>query len=346
MLLNLTKTRIAGTLVIAAAIPLVIVACGGGGGAPANSDVPQLSTAVISNQQVTITDKNAPNVANNASFTVKDGANSSNNQLPAAAEISKSPSKQSILKLAKSAFSNIEKNKSNGNSVLGATTSCPGGGSITLPDIIPTAGSSINGTFDFIFSNCKNGTSTVDGSFSFTGTIALDAIGNPTGINATFTFNNFTFSDVGQIGSIDGGFKVVMTTSLSGVDTFSFTGKRLTFRDNTGAFELVNPPSFTEFNITYTSDTSTNVETFDVNYNVSSTFVGGNVSVITNVPFEGLIGTPYPYKGQMTVTGAALGASNSKVRLTAIDANSVMLEVDTTGNGTYDFTKTLNWTDL
>lgn len=62
----------------------------------------------------------------------------------------------------------------------------------------------------------------------------------------------------------------------------------------------------------------------------------------TVIPFASSSGEDYPSIGRM-VLSAALGG---KVRLTAVSAANVLVELDATGDGTYEISTTLPWSEL
>jgi len=342
MFLKTTKKRVINTLVIGIALPLIVVSCGGGdGGAPAApvAGVPTLSTATIPTQQLTIDSTNSVSVAGNVrnvlpTFSDFSGAPSAN---ISGVELSTSP-KKSIVNLTNRIFSQLKDSQID-SSVSGVLVPTCESGSKSEPTNIPTTGS-FNGSYTFSYSNCRVGNATIDGSFTIAGTVTLDSNNYLTNLNLTATFNNLTISDVGFIASIDGGF-TIKYSDVVGTESFSFSGTRLTFRDDQNAFEIK------DFLIATTKDTT--LETFEANYTISSTLIGGFLTVSTSVKFEQTIVKLYPYIGQIEVIGAA----NTKVKLTVDSGgvgdptDTVTLEIDPDGLG-YDstLTQTLMWSQL
>ncbi|MFV1982040.1 MAG: hypothetical protein ACC657_00750 [Thiohalomonadales bacterium] len=345
MPLKLTKMRFINTVLIAST--LVLISCGGGDNTPAATTpgVPELSTAVISNQALVLDSTTSPKTAReiiNLFSNVGDIPTTPGTVKITAADISNPASRQSITKITKNLFTVIQNNNVNGISVIRATLSCTNGGTRTIPDNIPTAlPVNLNGTYTVSFNNCKEGTATINGSITFTGSLIVDNAGAATSINAQFTFNNFTISDIGSNDSINGDFTIVMGT-VAGVSTFSFSGTSLSLRDELGATDIKN------FNVTYTSNI--NIETFDINFTISSTFIDGVITVATPIQFETTIGKEYPYQGQMMVTGA----NNANFRLTVntpsagggIATDTVTLDIDADGVNGYETSQTLMWSEL
>lgn len=75
---------------------------------------------------------------------------------------------------------------------------------------------------------------------------------------------------------------------------------------------------------------------------MSSTSLGGAVTVATLASLTGAANDPYPSAGQLLITGA----SDSKLRLTVIDDTQVRLELDADGDGTYETTSVVPWSTL
>src|SRR5207248_1732539 len=71
--------------------------------------------------------------------------------------------------------------------------------------------------------------------------------------------------------------------------------------------------------------------------------IHGYVDATTNAPlFFNTIDQSYPSAGQLTLRGAA----NKSLRLTAVTATILTVALDLDGDGSYENTATLNWTDL
>jgi len=67
--------------------------------------------------------------------------------------------------------------------------------------------------------------------------------------------------------------------------------------------------------------------THDMNATVSSSEIGGSVTIVTDATFQG-VDPNDPFTGQATITGA----NNSSVTLIAMDEVNVTLEVDADGD--------------
>lgn len=359
MFLTLSKIQIINTLLIALALPLVIVSCGGSDSgsttAPANAET--VTTAVVSNQDIAISSSNSSQIANQSySSTGRVGditaLQTPTTTIPIAAQVSATVSKQTVMSIAKKVFRTIDQNRSNGASVIGVTVTCTDGGTASVTPDLPASGPISGTTYTFSFSNCKEGIATTNGGIVYAGTVSTDTTGNLTNLDATFRFNQFSYSDAQTAVAINGGFTILLGTN-AGVTTFSFKttspSNVLSFRDAVDAFELSN------FDITLTSDAPNTVTTYSINYTVSTP--DGRITVTTPAlaRFEQAFNKPYPYQGVVVVTGAVItGATTpTKVRLTVDSGgvgdatDTVTIEVDPTGAG-YDQALTQNkiWSQL
>ncbi|TXC67416.1 hypothetical protein FSC37_22200 [Piscinibacter aquaticus] len=74
---------------------------------------------------------------------------------------------------------------------------------------------------------------------------------------------------------------------------------------------------------------------------VDSTVAAGTVSVSTRQPFDQYDIDPYPRSGQFEVFGKT-GAIRATVQSTSV----VQIELDADGNGTFEASKTVSWSDL
>ena len=70
--------------------------------------------------------------------------------------------------------------------------------------------------------------------------------------------------------------------------------------------------------------------------------IGGRIQVATVQPVTQLGNDAYPSSGQIVVTGAA----GTHLRVTALDATRVQLELDANGDGTYEASVVLPWSSI
>jgi len=134
--------------------------------------------------------------------------------------------------------------------------------------------------------------------------------------------NNFTVTESVESIALNGGMTVSESTSDGVLFTHSIAGSSIQVTEGGVSASLTN------FNIQSTEETL--VYTFDLNATVSSTDIGGSVTIVTDTIFQGDSLADYPSSGQATITGA----NNSRVTLIAMGPDNVRLEIDEDGNGT------------
>lgn len=99
--------------------------------------------------------------------------------------------------------------------------------------------------------------------------------------------------------------------------------------------------TLTDYDILETENEATGEYAISINATISSSSVGGSVTVTTDVALSG-IGSGDPSAGQVT----CVGANSSSLTLTVVDSLNVQIEVDTDGIGGPDETLSLAWTAL
>ena len=77
-----------------------------------------------------------------------------------------------------------------------------------------------------------------------------------------------------------------------------------------------------------------------LNGSFTASSIGGRIVVAPALPLRQLRTDADPSSGQVIVTGA----SGTQLRVTALSASSVQLELDTNGDGTYERTGVFAWT--
>jgi hypothetical protein len=76
--------------------------------------------------------------------------------------------------------------------------------------------------------------------------------------------------------------------------------------------------------------------------NVRVASLGGRFSVATATPFLQTFAQAYPHQGQLR----AAGLNSSAVRVTALSATQVRVDLDANGDGAYEATKDVAWSAL
>jgi hypothetical protein len=181
---------------------------------------------------------------------------------------------------------------------------------------------------------------TISGSASVTGVSATSDGSHFSGnfrIDITFTVTGFAPL------RIVGSFSIVENCSnFSTHDcTSSFTGTSLGSQQGSETWFITN------FAITETFVSSTQITTTTANYTVSSTKLNGSVTVITSTPLQILTSAQHPHTGVVVATGA----NNSKAQLTVhssdpTDPGAVQIEVDADGVNGYESSSFYSWSTL
>jgi len=91
--------------------------------------------------------------------------------------------------------------------------------------------------------------------------------------------------------------------------------------------------------IVTTTDGALTQSDVSLNGSFTASSIGGRVLVATVVPLRQLGSDADPSSGQVVVTGA----SGTQLRVTALSANSVQLELDANGDGTYERSGVFAW---
>ena len=74
---------------------------------------------------------------------------------------------------------------------------------------------------------------------------------------------------------------------------------------------------------------------------LSASTIGGRVQLDTPTPIQELVADAYPRAGVLRVTG-----QGSALRLTALNATTVRVELDANQDGSYEATKDVAWSEL
>lgn len=214
---------------------------------------------------------------------------------------------------------------------INETEQCADGGSIHYSGSINNDGT---GTLTATYNNCRTGQETANGQV----TLRVDAFDLnffvPT--DSTYTISTLTITSPGMSQTFTGSFHDHLSIAT---DT-----ERLTFN------------VATRDNVTGESISAENLVFVDVYNNIFSPSsyretirgrvhdsVHGFVDVVTVAPLVfGNIDQLFPESGQLILTGAA----NARIRVTALSAVLVKVELDLDGDSAYELSATLKWTEL
>jgi hypothetical protein len=332
---------------------ILAAGCGGGGGGSSGGGGNNIPTAAV---QITAT--NATAVAKGANTSAQSMAKSGAGQATAVAVVAQpSGFSRSVLDISLAQFARVrglQLTQSGGAvgviSGFPMTNPCSPSGTMTM-DIQDKDNSGTINSGDVLvmsFSSCNNGTTTDNGSMTFTLTSLGGSLGQPgtmaSPVADTFAlaFNNFSSKDnaTGATETING--DIAFSTSNDGTNiTGTMSGTSISMTSSVdGGFSMTN------YSISFTdaiTQTATSPNTFSFNMTTASTVAGGSITIATTTPFTG-VGSGNPTAGVMVITGA----NNSTLTLTAnSNGTTVGLSVsDTTTSPPTVTTSTVTWAQI
>lgn len=193
--------------------------------------------------------------------------------------------------------------------------------------------------FSFVYVDCDDGSGTVvNGGLTISITaFEGDALGGLFRLGMRLTLAAFELTagaeTSGASGTID--FEIDTTTPPTTVSTLSTS--TLTTTTN-GVAETVSNLSITT---TTTAGVTPPAVTVETSFRLSSPSLDGDVIVSTLTTLQSF-GDDYPYTGEIEI----VGANNASIRIIALDATMVRLEVDSNGDGTVDDVIDTTWDAL
>lgn len=232
--------------------------------------------------------------------------------------------------------------------VIRVTEPCGASGNVTieLNDADNSGALSAGDSASFSFNACSSGQGeSIDGGLA----LRVASVSGPN-ISGTLTYNQLRLSTLDASFAINGSVNLVYTEA----------GTLATYRSVVGAgglSTLVTAQMFSDeltlragFEQLITSDTAAvapgtsipGLNTASVNGELTANSLGGIINVVTVAPFQRYAVDPYPRAGQLTVAGAG----GSRLRVTALSATTVRIELDADGNGSYEQSRDVAWSAL
>jgi len=309
-------------------VSVLLVACGGGGGSGDGGNV------TTSSAPVTISAANAEEVAAASYKTtagLEGGSSGATGFLTGAVTQTVSPGIDLVDVLISKAKTLPQLASANPAAsltgvVVSETIACTNSGSITITfdDTDNDQQLSTGDSMSFNASNCSEDGMIMNGSVSMNGVnVSGDPLSPPYSMQLTIQANNFTVTESVESVALNGSMTMAESTSDGVSYTHSITGSSIQVTEGGVSASLSN------FSIEATEDNNTLTYTLDLNATISSSELGGSVTIVTDTVFAG-IEPNEPSSGQATITGA----NNSRVTLIAMGADNVRLEIDEDGNGT------------
>jgi hypothetical protein len=319
-------------LVLASAI--LVSACGGGGE----------SGGFVAGPAAPVTAANQTAVAQDAvgtSFQLFDSAAES----PLAGAVV-TPDEGALMRLARAEMAKLptylaQAPKAIAGAVATVSLNCANGGTLVVTANDPddsgnnvTAGDSVS----IAFNSCVTGSQTANGTLAFGVDSLTGVFGSyPYSGQMTVTFGNLTLS--GPNYSLQANGSMSLTTNVNGVNDMneSISAPSLTMTATyAGVFRSRSLNGYVLTHRRVPDATYTYLDSYEGGGTVTGANTLASVTVSFSTPYADRFirrsGDLYPYTGQMTLTGM----NGSKLRITAEDNDSVLLEVDATGDGTYE----------
>jgi hypothetical protein len=224
--------------------------------------------------------------------------------------------------------------------------SCETGGSVTttLNDADNSLSVSSGDSLSLTFTQCTDAAGdTVNGTMAFTiGTVTSAAAGNVQ-FSGGLAFQHVSVTSGTRSAEIDGSVGVgAAITATSFQLALTVGASALTVDASAPGYlnTIVYDPDM-RLTVATTEGTVEQTQvTLDGSFTASS--IGGRVLVSTVQPVRQIATDAFPSSGQVVVTGA----TGTHLRVTALDATQVQLELDADGDGVYERSGVLTWSSL
>lgn len=227
------------------------------------------------------------------------------------------------------------------------SVACSSGGSLTVSanDADNNGAASAGDSVTISSNNCAETFGTISGSLGF----AIHSVSgtfSSTNYSAamTMTFGNFSVTSPQFSAQVNGDMSFSITAN--GVNTSSATISSSSLAVSGTYAGVTRTRSLANYSATF-ARTPSPTYTYTTSYAVSGLLTSSSLSsqaiaFSTPTPIVTRYTDHYPSSGVLLITGA----SNSKVRLTALSNTQVSEELDANGDGTYESNTTVNWNTL
>ena len=213
---------------------------------------------------------------------------------------------------------------------------------ITEDDLPPVGEPNVGDTITATFNACTDEFGDqYDGTMTIAITQVTGDLDNPPftlGISVTF---NLTITEGMDSFTVTGGFNFTLSDDGAGGIGIVMSGTNFSISGTEDGDPFSE--SLTNFRYELTFDENTGDYTVDFSGTVSSGELGGAVTFETTTPFQGTTSTEFflenPTSGVLEVTGAG----GSKAILTVTGLNTVRIDIDEDGDGTFETTINTTW---
>ena len=226
------------------------------------------------------------------------------------------------------------------------TESCAGGGSLTATadDLNGNDDADAGDSVRLVAAGCLIDGVSVDGVLSAVFNSVSGSFGSTVySANVTVTLENFAAAS--SAGNATGNGRLDLALSSSGVNSGSVTvtAANISTLSNYGGVRSTRTLTDFTVRVVISPSGSGALTSTTVNGTLSSTALESkSITISTLGPFVKSSSARYPGSGQLVVTGAA----NSKARLTVLSTTTVQIELDADGNGSYETSTTMPWSQL
>ena len=311
----------------------LLVACGGGSGGG--------SVGTAAAAPVAVTSVNATQVAS-ASLGASDGLTGNTSGVLGIVPAAVGATPSADVNIVETIIDQVRKAPQSGSSgvsiaaVQNVNQNCDSGTlNVSFNDSDNSATLTTGDSVSMSANNCTFSGVTMNGTISISNVVvAGDQITPPYSMQFTLATSGFSVSSGREIAALNGSSTISESTS-DGI-TFTTSSSGAGIQVTAGGETL----TLTNFQITEVENQATGAYSVDISATISSSLLGGSVTVTTDAPLSGV----YPFEadaGQITCTG-----DNSSVTITVIDSTSVQLDVDPDGDGIPDDTINQTWTNL
>jgi hypothetical protein len=320
---------------------LLLAGCGGGGGGGSAGG----STAAAP-QAVVITEANAKPVAADALEAVQGASATQGTSLITGVEVQadaagKPTSIRAAAEVARLAAGSLTGRTDLVTGVsISDSANCPSGGAISLSGSVAGGSSLVPGdTITIAANNCTMSIdgvmTTMNGSLSMTIVSGSMPASGPFHVVVQFAFTNLSVQAEGTTVVVSGEARMDWTSSSATSETMVMSGASMTVRETTGTTTFTSAmknfsQSVATNGSTVTSSLSATIETSSTRLGAS----GGSYTITTPTPVVWNSSTNVLSAGVVKV----VGANNSQLVMTVTGNNTLSIQIDANGDGTFETT--------
>ena len=329
---------------------LLLAACGGGGGGGGGGSTGG-STAP---QAVVITETNAKPVAADALEAVQGASATQGTSLVTGVDVqteavAKPTSIRAAAEVARLAASSFTGRTDLVTGVsISDSAACPSGGSLSLTGNVAGGSSLVPG--DSITITANNCTMAVDGILTnMNGSMSMTIVSGsmpatgPFQVVVQFVFTDLSVQAEGTTVMVSGAARMEWTSSSATSETMVTSGTSLTVRETTGT--TIHTSSMKNYTQSVSTNGSTVTSSLSATIETSSTRLGasgGSYTITTPTPVVWNSGTNVLSAGVVKV----VGANGSQLVMTVTGSNTVSIQIDANGDGTFETTVSSTATEL